>query len=111
MNRGYAETGRTMTDREVLVKARALIKRGWTSTQDFARTRSGRGCSPDAPNAARWCALGALIAASGDHSPIVGARLALQKQVSHSSIGAWNSAQPSKRPILAAFDRAIEAVS
>ena len=47
---------------DIIIKARDLIcyTEDWAQ-QALAETESGRTCSPDAPEAVRFCALGAII--------------------------------------------------
>lgn len=85
-----------------LREARALIERGWT------RNVFRRG--------SRYCAIGAVNSAiHGNAYEIPGAQIwddayELLKSATGEAIPVtdWNDVQPSKRPVLAAFDKAIE---
>lgn len=82
-----------------LREARALIERGWTRGE-FER-------------AGRVCLLGAVNRVA----PVITLRIACLDTLSEvisgvpywgSALAQWNDAQPSKKPVLAAFDKAIE---
>jgi hypothetical protein len=85
-----------------LREARALIERGWTRGESY---RDGRVCSLGAlatvltgdPNAALY---------GREYTQI--ARIFAQIIGEEDALYEWNDAQKSKRPVLAAFDKAIE---
>jgi hypothetical protein len=83
-----------------LMAARALVERGWC--QGISHDNTG---SVD-----KYCVLGAIDqASSGDSSE---AKFALRKVVGGIYLADWNDApERTKADVLAAFDRAIEAVS
>lgn len=56
-----------MTPREVLLKAAALVERGWTQ-HEMARDRVGNKVSPISDTAVCWCALGAAKRVADGHT-------------------------------------------
>lgn len=91
---------------EVLRKARALIDIGWTKGAS-ARNKRHESTSCLAPNAICWCIGGAIDRAA--------AELDVDSFEAYNALGmdldaiiAFNDSQPSKKPILALFDRALE---
>lgn len=95
---------------DILRKAKALVEKGWC-----------RGCYAKAANGARrgrwdddatkFCMLGALFRAVGPDS-YAGFELVadiLLRQTGGFRLDTFNDQQRNKRPILAAFDRAIAA--
>jgi hypothetical protein len=84
-----------------LREAKALIERGWTRGES---SRDGR-----------VCALGALaMALRGDPNAALYGRdyrdisRIFEQVIGDDTLYEWNDRQPSKKPVLAAFDRAIE---
>lgn len=80
-----------------LREARALIERGWTRGE-FQRGE-------------RYCAVGAICEAAADYGEYELMRKALWAAEPRSKamgMPNWNDAQSSKKPVLAAFDKAIE---
>jgi broad specificity phosphatase PhoE len=85
---------------ESLRKARALVEKGWTRGESY---RDGR-----------VCMVGALAAVirGNPEAMLVGvesgaALKALQQATRETIVWRWNDRQPSKKPVLEAFDRAI----
>ncbi|MGE0289088.1 MAG: hypothetical protein AB7I42_22820 [Bradyrhizobium sp.] len=66
--------------------AAALVERGWTQGA-WARNAAGNGVFYDAPDAVRWCAIGAIWADDKDRR--WGALLALGRHVGI-EVSAWN---------------------
>lgn len=91
-----------MTTKEVLRKARALVKEGWCQ-QDLLRQEYGK---------TLYCALGALDTATGgpsDNTPAYKRMLRVTRAVD-GQLSEWNDAKGrTKAQVLAAFDRAIKA--
>jgi hypothetical protein len=89
----------------VLKKARKLIERGWTKDA-CARDKNGLPVAVDSKEACRWCMFGSLLAvARNDQGRMeAGAFLA---EASNGSYIELNERAPNRRPVLAAFDRAI----
>ena len=56
-----------MTPREVLLKAAALVERGWCQGE-MARDRVGNKVAPISEAAVCWCALGAAKRAADGHT-------------------------------------------
>lgn len=102
-----------MTTKQILIKARALIKKGWAQAL-FAVNIYGASTSPRSKDAAAWCALGALRAAATRGSKIFGARRALANRIpgGYRGVADWNDEEGrTKRQVLALFDRAIKSYS
>jgi hypothetical protein len=101
----------------LLIRARGFIERGWCRRAE-ARDSTGRIVDPTSEQAVAWCVLGALHAAgiSGsdywNHPAIHRVVEAINGcWVSGWTICAFNNAQETVEPILAAFDRAIAEVT
>lgn len=101
------------TTREILVKARDYIERGW-SQGHYARTAAGRQTDEDDALAASWCPLGAIMMAAPDSVRLrddAGDALCVAigaEGKSGSTIPEWNdAAERTQADVLAAFDRAI----
>ena len=100
-----------MTVRQILVKARALIKKGWTKGR-YHRKVGGRNC---------YCAAGAILRASGgrvgglDSAWFTGgaaAARALCEAVGAVCVPEFNDKKSrTKAQVLRAFDKAIKAQS
>lgn len=90
-----------MTTLDILRKARALIAKGWTR-RAYER---GRGTKT------RYCSSGAIRAVVGTTAdPRFNEASDVVERESGMTYGlpAWNDRQKSKKPVLAAFDRAIK---
>lgn len=94
----------------VLKKARALIDIGWTKGT-YARNQRHEPTAECSRAAICWCVYGALIRASSElHVPLSPAIDILYKHLEpeYGGLADFNDAQPSKKPVLALFDRALE---
>lgn len=95
---------------EVLAEARSLIEKGWARGA-FARYRNGKRCGSMDERAACFCVEGAICrAAFGTVYARREAMKAMQAAAGTAALHKFNDAQPSKKPVLAAFDRAIAQV-
>jgi len=94
----------------LLIRARALVARGWCRGA-AARNRFGFRVCPLSSGAVAWCASGALEAAALVVSDLDRrhAWVRLRSAIGGASIHAFNDTQETVEPILAAFDRAIAA--
>lgn len=104
-----------MTVVQVLRKARALIRKGWTQGTG-ARTKSGKGVDSMARSAVRFCCLGAIW--RFDHGAVTDSVRCLSRAINGKSIE-WDSEHldvverfndnpaRKKAEVLALFDRAI----
>ncbi len=97
-----------MTVIQVLRRARALVAKGWTR-RVWARDSGWRGVDPASKKACQWCADGALHASAPTPALYEKAAAALTAVVG-GVFPPWNDAQKSKKPVLAAFDKAIASV-
>lgn len=94
----------------VLRKARALIDIGWTKGT-YARNQRHEPTDECGPSAICWCVYGALIRASSElKAPLSSSIDILWKHLDpeYGGLAAFNDAQPSKKPVLALFDRTLE---
>lgn len=93
---------------QVLIKARGHIERGWCKNA-LARTSNGRKIDPYHADAAKWCAIGAVIATTGtDSNPAVYRRLtAAAKWLGSPNVMAFNDAQWRRERVLMLYDVAI----
>ena len=91
----------TPDELSVLIEARELIRQGWTRGQEYRR-RDGKDC---------YCTLGAIWKAGGFATRASRDAQRRIQALAGADIARWNDRQKSKHPVLAAFDRAIEAVS
>ena len=96
--------------RKALEDARALVKKGWA--QDYNAMALGSAvCDPRSKAAARWCANGALVAATGDaDSPICSMAYDVLRAAAETdgSLSAWNDAPGrTQAEVLALFDKAL----
>lgn len=98
----------------LLVRARGYVERGWCRGT-LAKNANGHLTSPMAADAVAWCALGALIAATGitedwhlsfSKHP---ACARLRDAMGGEHIARFNNRQETVEPVLKAFDRAIAA--
>lgn len=95
----------------LLIRARALIERGWCRGAN-ARDAKGSAIESQSKDATAWCAAGALFAAGlvpDDecwHHPVV--RHFQAAIGGNRNIQGFNDDQETVEPILAAFDRAIK---
>jgi hypothetical protein len=97
---------------ELLIKARALVERGWCRGK-LAVDANGEEVDVASEQAVAWDAIGAirLLEISMGHRPASEAlrRLTIAVGPIWKWVGAFNDDQESVYPILAAFDRAIAA--
>lgn len=94
--------------RTVLVRALALIKRGWTRGVD-ARDKNGYAIDCKAERACAWCARGAIYAAGGDSIVLTAfENYGIPRNLRGTAITSFNDTRRDKRPILAAFRRVIK---
>ena len=102
--------------RNVLKRARAKIAQGWTQGA-AARLRDGTAAGSADPDAASWCAMGAIYCSAVEMLPYNEAMCAdaaafgaLGRSLGFPSIPEWNDAEGrTKAEVLAAFDAAISA--
>lgn len=91
------------TTREILVKARALVERGWVQGR-FSRMKRGKEC---------FCAVGAICRAAGEAQAChrLGALKAVEDEIPQELLlSQWNDAPGrTQAEVLAAFDKAIQA--
>lgn len=108
-----------MTTLQVLKKARALIKKGWTQ-QWWAEDRKGNIVTPDDPAAVKFCLRGAIrrVHDAGEEAALAAIVRAnhIPKATSPALYGGaaaeWNDrTNRTQAEVLAAFDKAIKAVS
>lgn len=94
-----------MTDRDILIRARALVARGWTQRTN-ARDETGRPTDPRGPDAVCWCLSGAVHRVAPD-----AARHAYQllcKALDSPWAVDWNDTPGrTQAEVLELFDRAI----
>lgn len=97
-----------MTTKEVLIKARALVEKGWTKGAG-ARRANGASVYPDDNEACRWCILGAVNAAEyHDRELRLRAITKLKAAIPKAGIADFNDDPATTHAdVLAAFDRAI----
>lgn len=97
-----------MTIKEGLKKARKLIDKGWTKGA-FARTKSGKECFSQSPNAVKFCLLGAVSSVFLDSSGYDHAKKALARTLPNSELGIaqFNDNCKNKQQVLDLIDRAI----
>lgn len=97
----------------VLTKAKKLIEKGWCR-ETAAKNASGEAVDPLDKSACRWCAMGALERVRGYDGAIT---ISPEDRYLSAACGvsshpwsyiSFNEDQTSKRPVLAAFDRAIK---
>lgn len=108
-------TNEIETPLAVLQRARTFIQRGWCK-HTLAKTANGEGRQSDAPDAVRWCAIGAIGAALGVGHPwdtriAATCAKALTTQVPYPRYGIVNfnnDSRTTKKAMLKVFDRAIE---
>lgn len=95
---------------DVLRAARERIEKGWCQG-DYARSKHGRVVDSDDPEAALWCASGALWAEVDlSQIDVYGhAQSLLERYVADDCIEDWNDAPGrDKAEVLNLFDKAIE---
>ncbi len=90
----------------VLRRARKLIEKGWCKDWS-AEDKKGNYALPYSKAAVKWCAYGAISAFQCAVATERDARSLLDAVVPGRDIVTFNDGQKSKRPVLAAFDRAI----
>lgn len=95
-----------LTTKQVLIRARKLIKKGWTQ-KVMARNKYGHTVSLENPNACRFCALGAL-AKAGPNGAYYEARNILVNLTG--GIASFND-NHTKQEVLDLFSRAIASCS
>jgi hypothetical protein len=105
-------TGTEVTDEAtaLLIRARALVARGWCR-KAAARSRFGFRVSPYSRSAIAWCAAGAVQAAAFVTSDLDrrSAHYRLIAAIDGEILSRFNDSQETVEPVLAAFDRAIAA--
>jgi hypothetical protein len=94
----------------LLIRARALVARGWCRRTP-ARNRFGFRVSPYSRWATRWCASGAIQAARLTASDLAWRRACARLSIAmgYGLFWLFNDYQKNVEPVLAAFDRAIAA--
>lgn len=96
-----------MTNREILIAARALISdynrwcKGWS-----AKTAKNQLCGPDDENAVTWCAGGAIVKCAPAIDRVQPVWDILREHIPGNKITAWND-RTTHAEVLAGFDRAI----
>jgi hypothetical protein len=100
-----------VTIRDVLVRSRALIAKGWTQAA-AARDANGRECAAFAAEAISWCAAGAIcccIRPGGASYNAVAAAMGFSSAIAApDSLPVFNDRQTTtQQDVLDAFDRAI----
>lgn len=98
-----------MTTKEVLIKAKQLVEKGWTRNV-LARNAAGEPVFSNSPEACAFCVAGAIEHAQGD-DPDAGmeAFAVMHDSLGNVSITDFNDAATTTHAdILAAFDRAIQ---
>lgn len=95
-----------MTPREILLRARARVERGWTQ-EAFARKASGVSTHPAHEDACSWCLEGATFQLTRiDH--LAAARDALRDVVGTTDLALWNdTSERTKEEVLVAIDAAL----
>jgi hypothetical protein len=79
---------------------------GWTRGHLASDKGRRQSFDPTDTRATCFCAMGAIMR-SGKSNAWGGAAGALQAQIGFLPIGFWNDEQPSKKPVLAAFRKAL----
>lgn len=97
-----------MTTKQILVKARALVKRGWTQGS-CAKAKNGREVHPSRTTACCWCAFGALWKVAPNSYLLAEQVLnALPEVSAYTNIVDFNEVEGrTQEDVLAAFDKAI----
>lgn len=75
--------------REILLKAAALVRRGWC-TGAPAKNADGKPVGPRDKDACQWCAIGAIQAICGGPENGYEARYALRQVLGRDTIQDWN---------------------
>lgn len=92
----------------ILKRAKKLVERGWCKGA-LARDADGKRVHPFDKSARHWCAEGALQRAAEDDCRGRGVALCyLDRAAGGCDVGWFNDRQRTRRPVLAAFDRAVE---
>lgn len=103
-----------MTEREVLIKARERIARGWCQGA-VARDENNIIVSADSPNATQWCLTGSMFDShvwSEGLCPGCAAYQRLTRLVGPSIVPAWNDNETrTQEEVLALVGQALEALS
>lgn len=95
------------TTKQVLVKARKLIEKGWCKNVD-ARNAKGESVSTKSSKAVQWCILGALNCVTTDFDDYYKAEDLLY-HCAQMPLSMWNDLpQRIKEEVLRLFDEAIE---
>ena len=96
-----------MTTKEVLVKARGLIVKGWCQGVE-ARDKNGNEVHVNSPEACSWCAVGAIKAAASDYGEYINSLLKVKGVALCITIPSWNDQDnQTKAEILSVFDDTI----
>lgn len=103
------------TVEDALVRAKGLLAKGWTKGV-AARNAEGEQVATRSPKAVQWCAVGALDRATGTHRQawrIYAAAVDILDQAAApwETIVTLNDRSHSVKPVLRAFDKAIQLCS
>jgi hypothetical protein len=79
---------------------------GWTRGHLASNKSRTQFFAPEDTRATCFCAMGAIMRSAGRAASSY-ATQALVAQIGHPGIGFWNDEQPSKKPVLAAFRKAL----
>ena len=95
-----------MDIRDGLIKARALIEKGWAQGA-FAKDKYGETVGTTDPTACQWCATGALMAIVGKEARYSYCVKLLEEILQQSIIIFNDSRCRTKEEVLALYDKAI----
>jgi hypothetical protein len=90
-----------MAKKVKVLKAIDFIRKGWTK-HNYAVDANGRACDPQAPEAVKWCAYGAIDVAYKEDAKRNQALKALREVICTPAIAVWND-KSTKKQVLAAF--------
>ena len=94
-------------DIEILRRARALLADGGWCQGAVARDKNGRLAISTRPEAVRWCAVGAIFAASPTEAAAKSAAFRLRATLDGEPVARWNDNAENVFEVLAGFDEAI----
>ena len=95
-------------DIEILRRARALLADGGWCQGAVARNKNGRLTISTLPEAVRWCAVGAIFAASPTEAAAKSAVFRLRATLDGEPVARWNDNAEDVFEVLAGFDEAIK---